>query len=325
MVISAHMPWILVGALALEGLVGYPNALWRIMGHPVSWMGHSLNLGERWLNSCGRRAVRDLFFGTVWLVLLIALVGGTAWSLSNLLSKFSYGWAAELLLMTTLIAGRSLYDHVAAVRAALQVSAIEQAREKVALIVGRNPEGLDEPAIARAAVESLAENASDGVIAPLFWGLVAGLPGIVIYKLVNTADSMWGHRNARFEWFGKSAARLDDLLNLIPARITGFLFCLSALGRARGGAALHSMWRYAPTHLSPNAGWPEAAMAGALDRRLGGPRHYAGQRTEGAWLGEGSADLKADDIGRALDLYLVGLLIAAALLILVGIVLGLTS
>jgi len=314
-----------MGALALEGLVGYPNALWRIMGHPVSWMGHGLSLGERWLNSCGRSTMRDFFSGAAWLALLVSLVGGAAWFLSGFLKEFSYGWVAELLLMTTLIAGRSLYDHVAAVKNTLHVPDIEKAREKVALIVGRNPDNLDEPAIARAAVESLAENASDGVIAPLFWGLVAGLPGIVIYKLVNTADSMWGHRNERFEWFGKSAARLDDLLNLVPARITGLLFCLGALGWARGGAAVRTMARDAPHHLSPNAGWPEAAMAGALDRRLGGPRDYAGKQTDGAWLGDGSANLNADDLARALDIYSVGLLIAAALLFVIGLSLGYAS
>jgi len=323
MSVSVHMPWMLVGAMALEGLVGYPNALWRIIGHPVSWMGHGLRLGEGWLNSRGKRAANDFMLGTVWLLLLVSLVGGIAWSLSGFLRTFTYGWVGELFLMATLIAGRSLYDHVAAVKDALSGTSIDEARRKVALIVGRSPDTLDEPAIARAAVESLAENASDGVIAPLFWGLIAGLPGIAIYKLVNTSDSMWGHRNARFEWFGKSAARLDDVLNLIPARLTGFLFCAGALGRARGGAALRAMMRDAPDHLSPNAGWPEAAMAGALDRRLGGPRNYEGEQSDGAWLGTGSADLNAEDIRRALDLYLVTLLIAATLLLLTGLLWGL--
>lgn len=323
MSVAVHMPWVLVGAMALEGLVGYPSALYRTIGHPVSWMGRGLSLGERLLNSHGNNAARDFISGTAWLVFLGALVGAAAWSLSGFLREFAHGWIVELILITTLIAGRSLYDHVAAVKDALSGPSIEEAREKVGLIVGRNPDNLDEPAIARAAVESLAENASDGVIAPLFWGLTAGLPGIVIYKLVNTADSMWGHRNERYEWFGKSAARLDDFLNLVPARITGFLFCLSALGRARGGAAVHAMVKDAPRHLSPNAGWPEAAMAGALGRRLGGPRNYGGQKTEGAWLGAGSADLKAGDIGRALHLYLAALLIAVTLLLLTGFVLGL--
>jgi len=318
MLVSLDTTWVLLGAFALEGVVGYPAPVWRRIGHPVSWMGRFLSLGETWLNSHGRHARRDFIGGLFWLLVGIALLGCLMWVLSATLRQIAYGWIVELLIIATLIASRSLYTHVRDVQVALSRNNIEEAREKVSLIVGRKTDALEEPAIARAAVESLAENASDGVIAPLFWGLVAGLPGIAVYKLVNTADSMWGHRNDRYEWFGKSAARLDDLLNLVPARLAGILFCLSATGDERGRAAFQVMRRDASKHLSPNAGWPEAAMAGALERRLGGPRTYQGQLTEGVWLGDGSTELDASDLHRALRHYLTMLGMSVIMILVIG-------
>lgn len=316
--IGLDTSWVLLGALALEGAAGYPAILWRSIGHPVSWMGRFLSFGENWLNSHGRHPMRDLMRGMAWLAFGVISLGGFMWFLSVTLRQLSFGWLLELLIIATLVASRSLYTHVRAVHTALANKNIADARQKVSLIVGRNTDALEEPAIARAAVESLAENTSDGVIAPLFWGLVAGLPGIAIYKLVNTADSMWGHRNHRYEWFGKSAARLDDLLNLIPARLTGLLFSMSAVRTGRGGAAFRVMRRDAPKHFSPNAGWPEAAMAGALDRRLGGPRQYQGQITDGVWLGDGSEDLDANDLNRSLHLYLTLLGLSVIMILFIG-------
>lgn len=315
---ALHTPWLILGALALEGLLGYPSVFWRNIGHPVSWMGRFLSVGDAWMNTHSLHPRRDFIAGMVWLAVGVALLGWMTWCLSMTLNQMTYGWIGELLIFATLIASRSLYTHVRDVYAALSRNNIEEAREKVSLIVGRNTDTLEEPAIARAAVESLAENASDGVIAPLFWGLVAGLPGIAVYKLVNTADSMWGHRSERYEWFGKTAARLDDLLNLIPARLTGALFCVAAFGAGRSRAAFLVMQRDASNHLSPNAGWPEAAMAGALERRLGGPRTYQGQITEGVWFGDGSEDLDASDLRRALSLYLTMLTLAASMILFVA-------
>lgn len=322
MLVGAHTAWVLLGALVLEGMVGYPDAVWRRIGHPVSWMGRFLDRGEAWFNSRGGKTGRDFLGGTLWLVLGAAIVGGAMWLVGDALRQMPYGWIVEIVIMATLIAGRSLYTHVRDVQTALAGMSIEAARLKVSLIVGRNTDALEETAIARAAVESLAENASDGVIAPLFWGLIAGLPGIAVYKLVNTADSMWGHRNDRYEGFGKSAARLDDLLNLIPARVTGVLFCAAAAATGQTGAAFQVMTRDASKHLSPNAGWPEAAMAGALGRRLGGPRAYQGYITNGVWLGDGSEDFSAGDIGQGLRLYLVMLGLAAAFLLAIGLIGG---
>ncbi|MCE7998286.1 MAG: cobalamin biosynthesis protein CobD [Rhodobiaceae bacterium] len=322
MLVGLNTTWVLLGALALEGVAGYPVILWRSIGHPVSWIGWYLNLGEARLNSHGRHPMRDLMSGMAWLALGLISLGGFMWFLSVALSQLAFGWLLELLIIATLVASRSLYTHVREVYAALSQANIDDARQKVSLIVGRNTDTLEEHAIARAAVESLAENASDGVIAPLFWGLVAGLPGIAIYKLVNTADSMWGHRNGQYEWFGKTAARLDDFLNLVPARLTGLLFCLSAVPKRRGANAFRVMRRDASTHLSPNAGWPEAAMAGALDRRLGGPRQYQGQITDGVWLGDGSEDLDANDLRESLHLYLVMLGFVVVMVAIIGLLGG---
>ena len=322
MLVGLDTTWVLLGALAFEGVIGYPTLVWQKIGHPVSWMGRFLSLGETWLNSNSRNPRRDFIAGMAWLAVAVSLLSGMMWFLSATLRQVAVEWVFELLIIATLIASRSLYTHVRDVYAALSGRNIEEARENVSLIVGRNTDTLEESAIARAAVESLAENASDGVIAPLFWGLIAGLPGIAVYKLVNTADSMWGHRNNRYEWFGKTAARLDDLLNLIPARLTGILFCVAALGAGRSRTAFRVMLRDASSHLSPNAGWPEAAMAGALQRRLGGPRTYQGHLTEGMWLGDGSADLNARDLRRSLHLYLTMLGLTVTMILVIGIIGG---
>jgi adenosylcobinamide-phosphate synthase len=212
------------------------------------------------------------------------------------------------------IAQRSLYMHVANVGDALESGDLEKARAAVAHIVGRDTAALDEAGVARAAIESLAENFSDGVVAPVFWIGLAGLTGGALYKAVNTADSMIGHRNERYESFGKPAAQLDDLVNLPGSRLSGLLIVAAAAltGGASTVGAWHTMIGDAGKHASPNAGYPEAAMAGALGLSLGGPRAYEGTESDGAWLGGGRREAKAADIQAALDLYgrADGLLIA---------------
>ncbi|MBV1887330.1 MAG: adenosylcobinamide-phosphate synthase CbiB, partial [Parvibaculaceae bacterium] len=206
-------------------------------------------------------------------------------------------------ISASLLAGRSLYEHVANVAQALEEQGLEGGRKAVALLVGRDPDNLDEAGVARAAIESLAENFSDGIVAPLFWGIVFGLPGIALYKAANTADSMIGHRSERYEYFGKCAARLDDILNFLPARHSGEFLSASASTFIHKLKARSLMLRDARKHLSMNAGWPEAGMAGALEVRLGGPRCYGNIQVEGAWLGDGRDDLDASDIRRALRIY----------------------
>jgi adenosylcobinamide-phosphate synthase len=238
-------------------------------------------------------------------VLLVA-VGVPCWALQAWLTAALPRWAAVPVLgvlAASLLAQRSLFAHVRAVETGLRCG-LEEGRAAVAHIVGRNPASLDAAAVARAAIESLAENFSDGVVAPALWGALLGLPGIALYKAINTADSMIGHRTPRHAAFGWAAARLDDVVNLPASRLAALLLAVAAvLGRADARQSLRTMARDAGTHRSPNAGWPEAAMAGALGLRLAGPRVYGSERVADAWMGDGRAEARADDIERALRIY----------------------
>jgi len=307
---------ILALALGIEAASGYPDALYRAIGHPVTWIGRLISGLERGLNrgSEGRRRVA----GCLALVLLLAGTGLPAFALTGLAL-----WAGPLpallllgLLCASLPAQRSLNDHVAAVETALREGGLEAGRRAVSMIVGRDPDQLDAPAVCRAAIESLAENFSDGIVAPSFWIGCLGLPGGALYKAINTADSMIGHRTPRYAAFGWAAARLDDLVNLPASRLAGLLIVGAALLRgadARG--ALRAMARDAGRHRSPNAGWPEAAMAGALGLRLAGPRVYDGTLVPDAHMGDGRAEATADDIARALTLYRTACLIQGGLVL----------
>ena len=307
---------ILALALGIEAASGYPDALYRAIGHPVTWIGRLISGLERGLNrgSEGRRRVA----GCLALVLLLAGTGLPAFALTGLAL-----WAGPLpallllgLLCASLPAQRSLNDHVAAVETALRGGGLQAGRRAVAMIVGRDPDQLDAPAVCRAAIESLAENFSDGIVAPSFWIGCLGLPGGALYKAINTADSMIGHRTPRYAAFGWAAARLDDLVNLPASRLAGLLIVGAALLRgadARG--ALRAMARDAGRHRSPNAGWPEAAMAGALGLRLAGPRVYDGTLVPDAHMGDGRAEATADDIARALTLYRTACLIQGGLVL----------
>ncbi len=273
-------------ALLIDRLAGDPAILYRWLPHPVVLIGRAVSLCERRYNRVEDTPRRQMIAGAAsWLL----IVGGCA-ALTTLiiigLRMLPYGWVIEVLFASTLLAGRSLRDHVAAVQTGL-VRSTEAGRLAVGHIVGRDTTDLDPPAIARAAIESAAENFSDGVVAPLFWFALFGLPGMAAYKAVNTLDSMIGYRTARHLYFGRIAARADDLANWVPARITGLLFCLAAASHRRtdAGNAWRVMRRDARNHASPNAGWPEAAMAGALTIALGGPRSYPGGVHEAAWLG----------------------------------------
>jgi len=285
--------------LALDLAVGWPARLHACIGHPVTWLGAAIAALEgRWnTGSRGRR----LAAGAGVALAVVALAALPALALQRLLPDGVAGILLGGVLAWPLIALRAMHEHVAAVARPLADGDLAGARTAVAMIVGRDPARLDTAGVARAGIESLAENTSDGIVAPVFWGAVAGLPGIAAYKAVNTLDSMIGHRNDRYEAFGKCAARLDDLVNLIPARLTGLLLALAAPRHA--ARALHVMWRDASRHRSPNAGWPEAAMAGALGIRLSGPRAYGSHVSDEPWLNPAAPDPAAHDLRRALSLY----------------------
>jgi adenosylcobinamide-phosphate synthase len=298
-----HAP-VLLAALLADALIGDPDWLWRRAPHPVVLMGRMIGWLDGALNRGGAGwGMRGA--GVAALLMLIAAAGLSAAALARLFSHMPLGAAAETATVAILLAQRSLYDHVRRVRLAFDEGGLAAARRAVSMIVGRDPNALNEAGVCRAAIETTAENFSDGVIAPAFWYLIGGLPGIVIYKVVNTADSMIGHRGPKYEAFGWASARLDDALNLIPARLSGALIVLAAhLTGADGRRAWTAMLSDASRHRSPNAGWPEAAMAGALGMALAGPRLYASGPVEDAWMNaEGRKEAQPGDISRALALF----------------------
>jgi adenosylcobinamide-phosphate synthase len=301
-VFSLANPALIAVALLLEAAFGYPDRVYRTIRHPVVWAGALIAWLDRTLNSPrrGRGA------GVVALAILLLAVGVPSWALQAWLVIVLPRWLAVPVLgvlAASLLAQRSLFAHVRAVETALRRS-LNDGRAAVSHIVGRNPASLDAAGVARAGIESLAENFSDGVVAPALLGVVFGLPGIALYKAINTADSMIGHRTPRHARFGWAAARLDDLVNLPASRLAALLIVMAAaLGGADARGAWHAVWRDAGRHRSPNAGWPEAAMAGALGLRLAGPRVYGSERVEDAWMGNGRAEADADDIARALRIY----------------------
>lgn len=301
----------MVVAMAVDALTGWPSGLFTRIGHPVTWLGGLIAaIDTSWNRETDPPALRRVA-GVVGALSVIALAVALGSVLQSLLPS---GWTGIVLvgiLAWPLVALRSLQDHVAAVANPLLGGDIASAREAVSRIVGRDPAALDEVGIARAAIESLAENASDGIVAPVFWGALFGLPGIFGYKAINTLDSMIGHRSERHEAFGWAAARIDDVANFIPARLTGFLFVLLVPRRSQ---ALSCMTRDARRHRSPNAGWPEAAMAGALGVRLSGPRIYHGTATDEPWLNEGARDPDATDIVEGLTIYRRAMLLLAGVL-----------
>jgi adenosylcobinamide-phosphate synthase len=307
-------PFIVITALAIDALVGDPDWLWRRVPHPVVLIGRFIEFLDRSLNGeCWSRSKRKLAgAGAVFLLValsaLIGLLGETA------LRESLTGNVVLGLIASTLIAQRSLYQHIARVRAAFADSELAEARCAVSMVVGRDPDQLDEAGVCRAAIESCAENFSDGVVAPVFWLALLGLPGLIAYKAINTADSMIGHLSPRYESFGWAAARLDDLINLIPARLSGLLLAMVApIVGGTTAIALRVMWRDAGKHRSPNAGWPESATAGALRLALAGPRRYGERIVDDVFLNaETRKEATPSDIGRVLNLLIAACLLQAA-------------
>lgn len=293
---------VLVAALGVEAAFGYPQRLYRLIGHPVTWIGALIAKLDRDLNRDDESSSARKASGVLALLVIVAITAGLAWIIQIALAPTWLGNLGLVLLASTMLASRSLYDHVRDVADALQNDGLDAARIAVGRIVGRNPQTLDEHGVARAAIESLAENASDGVAAPVLWFALLGLPGLVAYKAINTADSMIGHRTPRHEAFGWAAARLDDLVNLPASRLTGLLFALAArlVPNSSMDDAFRAMRRDAYRHRSPNAGWPESAMAGALGLKLNGPKTYGATHVDDAYMGDGRREANANDIFRAL-------------------------
>jgi adenosylcobinamide-phosphate synthase len=297
-------------ALAIELAFGFPDTLYRRIGHPVSWLGALIAWCERAWNrhEFSFRRRRMLGVATLLVLLAVSVISGVVFFL--LVQHFLPRLAGTLICgaaASTLLAQRSLDAHVRAVADALEQKGIEAGRDAVSMIVGRDTKSLDTAGVSRAAIESLAENFSDGVVAPLFWLLMAGLPGALCYKAINTADSMIGHKSDRYLAFGWASARVDDLVNLPASRLAAFWLVLAAaiLPGLSSRSAIMTVWRDAGRHRSPNAGWPEAAMAGALGLRLAGPRVYDGTVVDDPWMGDGRETAGASDVRTALRQYRV--------------------
>jgi len=307
---------IVLTALLVDFLIGDPPWLYRHVPHPVVALGKLTEITERKLNTASNRAT-SIAAGCLAVALIVGVAVATAVLLRLwLFEPFEYGWLLEAIIASSLLAFRSLYDHAKAVARGL-CHGLDAGRDAVRHVVGRDPQSLDEAGVSRAAIESVAENFSDAVVVPVFWYVLGGLPGLFAYKAINTLDSMLGHRTERYRYFGKTAARLDDAVNFLPARLAGLLLVASAfvLPGANGRRALRVMFRDARKHRSPNAGWQESAVAGALDLALAGPRRYPHEVVDDAWMGDGRADIGEKEIHETLRLYLIaGALLALSLL-----------
>lgn len=311
-------------SLLIERFTGYPNWLFARIGHPVTWVGSFIALlDKKWNRESDDFAKRKVMGVTALIVFLLVTIF-LASVVQSVLFLLPLGFLFVAVVGASLPSQRSLEQHVEAVAVALETEGLEGGRRAVSMIVGRDPDQLDEAAVCRAAIESLAENFSDGIVAPALWLGLLGLPGGAAYKAINTADSMIGHRNKRYEAFGKASAKLDDLVNLPASRLSGYLFVTAAI-LVKGASpknALRTIKRDAHHHRSPNAGWPEAALAGALGFALAGPRSYDGQMIEARFMGKGGRrELNAADIRHALKLarvadgLLIGLFACLALII----------
>jgi adenosylcobinamide-phosphate synthase len=292
-------------ALLVEASFGYPERIARLVGHPVIWLGRLIGWLDRTLNRESRSDANRRTAGFAAALCIVGIPAIVTFGVEHFVLSLPLGFVIVGVFASTLLAQRSLHDHVARVALALERDGLDGGRQAVSHIVGRDPNVLDEAGVSRAAIESLAENFSDGIVAPAFWLAVGGLAGGVAYKAVNTADSMIGHRTARHKDFGFASARLDDLLNLPASRLSGLLIVAAAAisKDASASGAWAAVRRDARHHRSPNAGYPEAAMAGALGLALAGPRVYGGILVEDATMGNGRRDAGPKDIRAALALY----------------------
>ena len=309
-------------SLVVERVAGYPNWLYRVIGHPVSWMGRLIDYMDEHMNTMAHVKSLSRLNGVLAMLLLCTTVWLIATVIEALCAAVPYGFIISALLGSTLIAQKSLRDHVRDVNRALS-SSLSAGRAAVAQIVGRDTRGLDVSDVVKAALESLAENTADGVVAPVFWYCVGcltigGLPAVALYKAINTADSMIGHKTPQYLHFGWAAARIDDLVNLPASRLTALLFIVAAAfsGKAQALKSARVTWRDARRHRSPNAGWPEAAMAGALNMKFGGPRTYGGEFVKLPYMGEGRDHFLRQDIETGLKLFDRAMLVLFALTLL---------
>lgn len=300
--------FILLIALVLDWYLGEPDVLWSRLPHPVVFFGRAVSLADKRLNKRDDSEDAQYRKGALAVFLLLILSLLISLMLQHFIGMFGYfGVVFEIFIVFVLLAQKSLSDHVEHVAQGLRDEGLEGGRKAVSMIVGRDPSSLDQSGVSRAAIESLAENFSDGVVAPVFWYMIFGLPGIIVYKMINTADSMIAYRNEKYLWFGRVAAQVDDLANWLPARISAVLISIGSglLGGANSFKnSLIKALQDSGLHRSPNAGWPEAAMAGGADIALGGPRKYPDEIVQQAYLNSsGKTNLGPNDIDQAIKIF----------------------
>jgi len=291
---------ILLCALVLDAWIGWPPVLFDRIGHPVSWLGKLIGHFDTALNRREWHTATRRLMGAITALFLIGSSFFIGQFLQTLFGDGIVGFILSVLVVWPLLAVNSMYTHVEDIAVPLEENRITEARAAVSLIVGRNPDNLDSAGIGQAAIESLAENTSDGIVAPIFWGLILGIPGVLAYKAINTLDSMVGYKTKKHIHFGWASAKIDDLANFIPARLTGWLYALTSGNRKQ---ALTVMSFDAKKHRSPNAGWPESAMAGALGVRISGPRIYDTGQTRDPWLNDNGRKVEAGDVTKSLSLF----------------------
>lgn len=308
---------IMLVALCLDALIGWPNFLYKRIGHPVVWIGKLISRLDKDLNRADWHPPTRRLMGILTALFVILACASVGRFVQVTVGDGALGFVLSVLVAWPLIAVHSLYNHVRDVAEPLSQGSLPEAQTAVSMIVGRDPSFLDTSGVGRAAIESLSENASDGVVAPVFWGVVFGLPGLMAYKAINTLDSMIGYKTPKHIDFGWASARIDDVANWIPARLTGGLIALASGKPERAIAVIRQDAR---KHRSPNAGWPEGAMAGALDVRLSGPRVYHDGISSDPWLNSEARDVDAHDVNTALDVFQRAMLAFAGLLVLLALI-----
>ncbi|MBX7145927.1 MAG: adenosylcobinamide-phosphate synthase CbiB [Alphaproteobacteria bacterium] len=305
-----YNPFIIIGfAIIFDSIIGDPSYLYKKIKHPVALFGSIINIFDRFANKKKYSNKHRKINGCFTIIFLICFIYGFTYLIENLISILPFGWVLISLLISIFIAQKSLYQHVTLIKNYLINNDIINAQKALSHIVGRDTQKLSSPDIIRATLESLAESFCDGVIAPIFWGLVLGLPGVITYKLINTADSMIGHLSDEYKYFGWASAKIDDCVNWLPARIAGIFLSLASLIFSWQACkkAFSIMITQAKNHLSPNAGWTESAMAGGLDIALGGPRFYNGKITELSWFNfNGDKNPIVDTLKKGINIYLIG-------------------
>ena len=307
---------IILGAILIDIIFGWPNIIYKAIGHPVTWVGKLIKIFDKKLNNITYSNDFKKMSGLVTILICSLLVIIICILIEKFLNQFSFGMFISMIIMWPLIAINSMHQHVNNILINIQVNNIKLVRKSVSKIVGRNTSKLNKTDLIRASIESLSENTSDGVIAPIFWGLLFGLPGIALYKTINTLDSMIGYKNKKYKYFGWASARVDDLVNIIPARITGVLYAIVSNNFL---FTISIMLKDGHKHISPNAGYPESAMAGALNIKLSGPRFYNNIKRNDPWLNEKGLDPSVKNLKKALMLYkrIIILIITIILLLLI--------